>query len=461
MQRRLLYLSLFVLMGCDVAVEKKDTVFFAGEIVNPTSGHIVLYKGDDFVDSARLDSNNRFSFRLDSLENGLYHFKHHPEYQYVYLKKGDSLLIRLNTMDFDESLVFSGNGGGINNFLLELFLAHEAEAPLIYSMYRLKPEEFHKKIDSLKRSKLEQLEILKSETDLSEKEGKIAEASIVYNYYTFKEKYPFKHKYYTGDKVIDKLPPSFYDYRKNVTFENKEFTYLRPYYNFMINHLGNRTYVSCSEKCGIENDMVQNHLHFNRHKLKLIDSLVKEKDLKDNLFRNVAFDYLLQIHDTEENNKVFIENFHQLSGNNKHISEINELYEGIRNMQPNKEIPNISVLDTAGTQISLREIAKNTKTVFYFWSGTDKRHFENITRRAHQLSSKMPEYSFVGINLNTDDSKWKVMMETRNLDKALQYRVEDFEEAMKALVIYPMNKCIITEDTKIVDAFSNMYASSF
>ncbi|WP_422079815.1 transaldolase [Ulvibacterium sp.] len=461
MHKHLRYLFLFVLVGCGVTEKKSDNVFFAGEIVNPTSEYIVIYKGENLIDSARLDKNNRFSLELDSPENGLYHFKHNPEYQYVYLEKGDSLLIRLNTMDFDESLVFSGSGDEINNFLLELFLAHEAEEPLIYAMYRLKPQEFHEKIDSLKQSKLNQLEILIKESDWSEKEREIAEASIVYNYYTFKEKYPFKHKSYTGNKVVDKLPADFYDYRETVTFENKDLTYLRPYYNFMVNHIGNRSYMSCSKGCGIKNDVVKNHLHFNMHKLGLIDSLVEEKDLKDNLFRNVAFDYLLQIHDTEENNKMFIEEFHRLSSNNKHISEINELYEGILNIQPDKEIPNINVLNSEGEKISLKEIAKDTKTVFYFWSGTDKRHFDNITRRANYLSLKMPKYRFVGINLKTDDAKWRVMIETKNLDKANQYRAENFEEATKALVIYPMNKCIITEDAKIVDAFSNMYASSF
>ncbi|MEO1012876.1 MAG: transaldolase, partial [Bacteroidota bacterium] len=201
--------------------------------------------------------------------------------------------------------------------------------------------------------------------------------------------------------------------------------------------------------------------HFNKHKLRLIDSLVEDKDLRDNLFRNVAFDYLLQVHDTEENNREFIEEFHELSRNNKHINEIDELYEGIRNIQPNKEIPDITVVDSQGDRVSLRDIAKNSKTVFYFWSGTDKRHFDNITRRAEYLSTKMPKHSFIGINLKTDEAKWKVMLETRNLDKTFQYRAEDFEEATKSLIIYPMNKCIVTEDTKIVNAFSNMYASSF
>jgi len=110
MNKNLLYLFLFILVGCGEIKKDSPSVFFSGEIVNPTSEHVVLYKGDVVIDSSTLGKNNMFSFKLDSIEDGLYHFNHAPEYQYVYLEKGDSLLLRLNTVDFDESLVFSGTG---------------------------------------------------------------------------------------------------------------------------------------------------------------------------------------------------------------------------------------------------------------------------------------------------------------------------------------------------------------
>ncbi|MEM9142894.1 MAG: transaldolase [Bacteroidota bacterium] len=461
MQKPLLYLLLVTMMGCGSGVAEYSGTFFAGEIVNPTHEYVVLFKGETVVDSALLDENNRFVFTLDSLQSGLYHFKHNPEYQYVYLNEADSLWIRLNTMDFDESLIFSGNGAEVNNFLLELFLASEKEKSFIYELYTLGPEEFNQEIDSLKRSKLALLEILDKETGLLPKEKEIAQASIVYHYNTFKERYPFTHKKYAKDGLNDKLPDDFYAYRKEITFNNADFTYLRPYYNFMTNHFGNLAYMSYTKKCGEIKGMVKNHLHFNTHKLELIDSLVEDGDLRDNLFRNVAFDYLLEVHDTEANNQKFIERFHELSGSNKHSGEVDDLYEAIRNIQPNKEIPDIRVVDNQGNTVSLRDIAKDSKTVFYFWSGTDRRHFDNITKRAAYLSKKMSKHRFIGISLRTDDAKWKRMMEDKDLNEDSQYRAEDFEAVAKSLIIYPMNKCIITEDAKIVNAFSDMYASSF
>ena len=123
MNKTLLYFIIFLLAACNTKEKKSSAVYFGGEIVNPSSEYVVLYKGDVVIDTAYLDANNRFSFQLDSVDEGLHHFNHFPEEQYVFLEGGDSLQLRLNTVDFDESLVFSGTSEQVNNFLLEMFLA--------------------------------------------------------------------------------------------------------------------------------------------------------------------------------------------------------------------------------------------------------------------------------------------------------------------------------------------------
>ena len=89
MVKHLLYLFAFVLVSCGKGEKSSPNVFFAGEIVNPTSDYVHLFKGDKVIDSAKLDDRNRFSFELDSVTEGLHHFTHDPEIQYVFLEKGD------------------------------------------------------------------------------------------------------------------------------------------------------------------------------------------------------------------------------------------------------------------------------------------------------------------------------------------------------------------------------------
>ncbi|MDE3740617.1 TlpA family protein disulfide reductase [Maribacter polysaccharolyticus] len=460
MNRSLLILLLSVLVGCSEDHKNSSSVFFSGEIVNPTDNYVVLFKGDKLIDSVALDDDNRFAFRFDSIENGLYHFKHAPEYQNVYLNRGDSLFIRLNTVDFDESLVYSGKGEEINNFMMEVYLTKENEKKIINDFYRLEPKGFSRKIDSLQHLKLDLLNELNLDFPFTEKEMEIAKADIVYNYAKYKERYPFKHKKFskTKNKIPD-LDKSYYAYRNEITYDNKDLTYLRPYYEFMVNHFGNLSFMSCTEGCEIKDNMARNHLHFNKHKMKLIDSMVVEKDLKDNLFRNVAVDYLLKVHDTPENNRIFMEVFQALSSDNKHMAEIEDLYNGIKNIQPQNRIPEIEVTNFNGEKITLPNIAKNRKTVFYFWSGTNRKHLNNISNRVKQLEREEPNFDFVGINVKTGQDEWKSLVKTSGFDASSQFRSDNFEQLTKSLIVYPLNKCIITEDEQIVDAFGDIYKS--
>ncbi|MGB5172301.1 MAG: transaldolase [Eudoraea sp.] len=458
MQKTLLYFLILIIASCNTAKKDNSTVYFAGEIVNPTNDQILLFKGDMVIDSAKLDGENRFAFQLNSLDEGLYHFYHAPEEQYVYIEKGDSLQIRLNTVDFDESLVFSGSNDAINNFLVELFLTMENENELVYKWYDLEPVDFIVKVDSLRNLKLETLDVLVQENDLSPSAYELAHAGIMYGSYITKEAYPFYHKKKVGDKKIHDLPDNFYDYRSQINYDGNGLTYYRPYYNFMKYHFGNLSYMSCKNDCDMRADEMHDKLHFNQHKLKLIDSLVPENELRDNLFRNVALDYLLK-YDSEENIETFIDDFQRLSGNNRHMREINNLYQGIRNLQPQNDLPEVWVQDIEGNLVSLQEIGKDKEVVFYFWSGPEQKHFHNMNRRINYLKEKYPNYMFVGLNVRTDKARWKNLIEVSDLDKSQQYWTNDFENIAHTLVIYDPNRGIITKDGKIVNAFANVYNS--
>ena len=459
MVRILLALSILSLIACNESPEARTAgVYFAGEIVNPTAQDVVLYKGDKVIDSVRLDAQNRFVFDMDQVEEGLHHFYHHPELQYVFIEKGDSLQIRLNTVDFDESLVFSGKGEEVNNFLISMFLMKEQEEEDIYSYYRLEPEVFKDRIDSIRKIKVNMLKEIDAEGLLSEQAFHIAKATIDYNSFIYTEAYPFYHRRQKGETSIHDLPDDFYAYRKAVDYSDSSLTYLRPYYNFMKYHLGNLSFMNCKSGCDPMKMKGSDQLHFNQHKLALIDSLIQQKDLRDNLFRNVAVDYLLK-HDTESNCDRFIDLFHKRSGNNRHIAEITSLYEGIKNMRPDRELPDVVLHDFNGDKLSLKDVAAEREVVFYFWSGAERGHFNNISRRIAELKQIYPQYTFIGINLRTDHGRWKSILEANNMSIEEQFWADNFEEVARTLIVYDPNKGIIAKNGMIVDAFANVYNS--
>ena len=458
MIRILLSIFIVLIVGCSTAKKDSDTVLFAGEIVNPTSTQVILMKGRQKIDSAQLDDKNRFKFDLPSIESGLYHFNLSPEYQYVYLEKGDSLMVRLNTSYFDESLVFSGSNEEINNFLLELFLAAEEEDSAMYAeYYEFEPSDFLEKIKSLKDDKLNRLNELKLETTMSDDGYELLKGSIDYTYNRYKEIYPFQHKRKTTEENLHDLPKNFYSYRSELNYDNQHLTYLRPYYDFMKAHFGNLSYMSCMNDCENGSLGASKQLHFNKHKLHLIDSLVVDKELRDNLFRNVAFDYLLKRKDASENTETFLKEFKNVSKNNMHIEEIENLYLGIANLQPSKMIPNLTVVSFDNENKTLNEIAKGKKVLFYFWSGSNKKQYQEIFKRVAELKEKRPDHELIGINIKTDYNDWKIILKMLQVDTSLQYQTHNFKELTEKLVLYPLNKAIITDNGVIVDGFSNIY----
>jgi hypothetical protein len=125
MKPYILYLTalLSLFMGCKSTSDNNtDTAFFGGEIINPKGDKVIFYSRDGKIsDTLKLDGDNRFQKKFNSIETGVYYFRHGSEIQLVIVEPNDSIMIRLNTYDFDESLVFTGNGAKKNNYLLKTY----------------------------------------------------------------------------------------------------------------------------------------------------------------------------------------------------------------------------------------------------------------------------------------------------------------------------------------------------
>ena len=122
MAKRFLFLGLCLLLGCNTSVDAPTSAFFGGQIINPSSDYISLYKYDQRIDSLGLNEKNRFLRKYDSLDFGLFKMEHLPENQMVLIEAGDSIWSYANMADFNSSLVFSGKGSAKNNFLMDIYL---------------------------------------------------------------------------------------------------------------------------------------------------------------------------------------------------------------------------------------------------------------------------------------------------------------------------------------------------
>ncbi|MEC7880176.1 MAG: hypothetical protein VX718_02495, partial [Bacteroidota bacterium] len=101
--------------------------YIGGEIINPSSSNVNIYRNNIKIDSVELDDNNTFFKQINNINSGIYRIEHLPEYQNILVDKGDSIWIRVNGEDFSESLSFTGKGSSKNNFLIDIsnYLSNE------------------------------------------------------------------------------------------------------------------------------------------------------------------------------------------------------------------------------------------------------------------------------------------------------------------------------------------------
>ena len=353
------------LTSCKKVFEEDNYIaYFGGEILNPQDKFILFMKDNEVIDTIFLDKNNRFMHKFDSLAPGLYTFKHNPEYQYIYFDKNDSLMVRVNTFDFDNSVVFCGRGDEKNNFLMELYLKNEADRSLMFDVFDRDVKGFEKNIDSSFAIRKSFYLKKKAEIGWDENFDLIAKASLDFHHITKKEIYPYAHQFRTGENIRTKLPKNYYEHRKEVDFNNAVLTNYSPYIKFVSSMLNNVALQSNTQ------DLNENSLENNITKLNITDTLIKSEKVKNVVLNNVAMMYLLEDQNMYNNQK-FIQRYLELSTDVEQEKEISEIYNSVQNLKVGNKLPKIDLIDSNNQVYDLQTSLKKP-TVLFFWT-TDSR----------------------------------------------------------------------------------------
>ncbi len=452
--------TLSTLSSCKKVFEEDNYVaYFGGEIVNPQNNFILFLKDNEVIDTIYLDSKNRFLHKFDSLAPGLYTFKHLPEYQYVYFDKNDSLMVRLNTHDFDNSIAFCGRGDEKNNYLIESYLKNENDRSYLYDILDEDVEVFIQKIDSSFQLRQKDYNKSKSEIQWSESFDKVAIAELNCNYFYKKELYPYVHQYRTGEKIQKLLPDNFYDYRKNIDFNNSELTNYSPFIKFVNAMLNNITHATNE---GVYNEM---SLENNIHKLNIADTLIKNSQTKNVILNNIAYMYLLEDQNMF-NNKKFIDRYLELSTDKKQQEEVSKISNAIQNLKAGSSIPNIKLITTNNEVVTIKSTINNKETIVFFWTSHAESHLKAVHQKVIKLKKEFPNLNFVAVNINDTNENWIKSLNKHNLQKqtpfVTQLKATDFEVIKRDWVITKVHRTmILNPDGTIKNAFVNLFDMNF
>ena len=424
--------------------------------MNPNNRYILFCKDSKVLDTIILNPDNTFFKKFDSLTPGLYSFKHEPEYQYVYFDKNDSLMVRINAKEFDESITFCGRGDEKNNFLMELYLKNEQDRNVMFNVFDENVSQFNKKIDSAYQSKKKFYDKKKETVGWNDDFDKYAKATLDFFHYSKKELYPVVHQMRSGENVEAQLPPSFYEYRKDIDFNNKEFTNFSPFVRYLSNMMNN---LSTKEKWS-DRSAVDRAFLVSSKKLQIADSIFKNEKIKNTVLDNIAFTYLLEDQNIV-NNKKFLDKYHALSTDKNQHNEIKKIGDAIQLLKEGNMLPNANLVDLNNKVVPVKSVIKK-KTVIFFWTKNLESHFVAAHKRVIDLQKKHPDYDFLSICVDENQTKWQNMLKNYKFSGIPEYRLKNFDDVKEHWVVNKIHRTlVINADGTINNAFVSLFDVDF
>ncbi|WP_052184174.1 TlpA family protein disulfide reductase [Psychroserpens sp. Hel_I_66] len=441
-------LSSFLFIGCDTNSEVSDVAYFGGEIINPNNNYVTLFSNEKDRDTIMLDANNRFIHKIENLKAGLYSFTHGGEFQTLLIEPKDSIMLRLNTNDFDESLVYTGDGSKKNNYLIKAFLNNEIENKKFNKLQHLEPEEFEKHIRTVQQQRQENLERFIETQQTSSLFKKIAEAGIDYSYYTIKEKYPFG--YFGNNKLIHfkDLPEDFYDYREEVDFNDIELSRVYSYNKFMDWYFHN-TALNTYYRDGNHHKFNRQALDYNLEKLRLIDSVIENEVIKNYVLKHATRVFVYNS-SNQAQSKSMLDSFMEKSTDDDDKDYIDNLVNSTTSLYPGNKLPNIEIVNFNNEVLNLHEVI-NAPTVIYCWSSNFKYSYRNNHFMMKSLKSRYPDMNFIAININDMDTRsWKQTLSLLKYPTENEYMFKNPNEAIKKFAIAYAQKVLIVDENGII-----------
>ena len=440
----ILLVAVTAFVSCD-STPKSTTTYFGGKIINPKSNFVVLYSMDKVIDTMYLRKNNKFIGKLNNANEGLYYFKHGNENQYIYLEPQDSLMLRLNTWDFDESIVFAGKGAERNNILIDCFLEEEKDNKLFYRLNKLEPKEFHVKIDSLISLKEHTYqEYVLNHPDETEGFNHVLKVALTYPIYARIERYQIAHVKYNNKTDFHNVDSSFYNHRKLVSTNNDSLMYYPPYSTYVRNFLYNTTY-SLGHK-PMTNEYSSD---FTIDLLKTIDNNIKSEASKNAFLKQTVIGHFFKKSSCNANKEAF-KAYLDISTSKKDKDHVRQLLSDSKTLYKGQKITDFVVHDLNNGIHSIRDLTKNKRSFLFFWN-PEYVSPTYIASRMKYLSRKFPDIQFLQIKIDG-----KITDRIHKLDIKNQFFITPKSEANNFLTSKMPRSILIDKKGIITNGFASI-----
>ena len=436
----IILVSITVLLGCNNS-QVCNSTYFGGKIINPKSNCIILFENEIPLDTFYLDKNNTFLGEIPSLHEGLFNFKHGNEQQYIYLQPKDSLLIRLNTWDFDETLVFSGKGAERNNLLIDSFLESERERRIFFQYYDLSPTEFSAKVSQVEKVKLDRYnDYINNHPEESDKFNDILKTALTFPLYSKVENYPLAHSAKINHDEHSVINKDFYKHREYISLDNDSLMFFYAYRDYVLSNLYNKV-----NSLGYD----LNSDEFTVNLLKEISAELNDENSRNSMLRKIFIRHFYWKSSRKINENI-VNTYFDLTTNLEDKKLILNLTSDLRKIEEGDLLNDFKIIDYNKSHKSIRRLIKNKKSVLYFWNpefiGKDF-----IASKIQYLSEKYPDLEFIGVRIY-DDNKERIF----KLDIKSQYYLESNSKANSFLTSQLPRTILINKKGIVVNSYASL-----
>jgi len=399
MKKIALFLLIFAVLACETDKKNLPTVLTLNLQNNQATKAVV--RGSDFEQTIAIPSGEiKVSDTLDIKYNGYYDLYLNREKTTMYLEKGSDVFVNINADEFHQSITYTKELAGENNYLAKKFLL-DGQKLNYQALYRADENDFltginlHKNVyDSLMTEyTIENKDFIASE----KKEIRYAHATALTNYQEY-------HRYFMNDKDFT-VSEEFYNSIKDLKFDDTTAFRNSVAYQQLLNAHFSRLAAERAEKQEEYNQAIGY--------LTEVDNGLPDGYAKNKLMANYLEFGLRPDESLEQTYAIYKES----NPDKESLEKITARYDQLKDLTKGNPSPTFNYENHEGGTTSLADLKGQYvyMDIWATWCGPCIAEIPSLKLVEEEYAAKNIKFVSISIDTPEDYEKWKQFVKERNL----------------------------------------------
>ncbi|MDD3723390.1 MAG: TlpA disulfide reductase family protein [Lutibacter sp.] len=395
MRKIWLLIAFIAIVSCKNDTKTGSTVI-SGKIINNRGSEITLKmpNNKEFSETIKIALDGSFSDTL-FVETGNYTFQYGRHRAEIFVEAGNNFAINFNARDFNNTLIFSGEGSEISTYLFEKQKQVKEMLGEDNSIYILDEAAFVSKLKEIKSTLEELISSSKGiSNDFKEKEKR----NLNYTYLVRLNNYQMFHSHYANDANF-KTSDGFLKGLEEIAYDNEEdFIYSADYRTLTTSYYRKKA-AEVARKEKIDNDIAF---------IKVVGALQKNTMKNELIYERIKYAFA-----NSEDLEGLYNQFMASSTNETHKKEITESYKQFKLVVKGQPSPKFKDYENfAGGKTSMDDLKGNYVfiNVWSTWSTPNPREMNFLKEIETTYKGKNIKFVSISVDKAEDHEKWKKMV---------------------------------------------------